>query len=86
VATAAYPPGSQITLSPQTLFWDRTLRGCLAGNGVPRRDIPRIMRLYRAGRLDLDVMVSERMPLERVHDALHAVEAGAVARAVVTFS
>jgi S-(hydroxymethyl)glutathione dehydrogenase/alcohol dehydrogenase len=85
IATAAYPPGSTVSISPQTLFWDRTLRGCLAGNGVPQRDIPRIMRLYRAGKLDLDVMVSARLPLERVHDALAAVERGAVARAVVMF-
>lgn len=86
VATATYPPGSTIPIAPQGLLWDRRLVGCLAGNSVPRRDIPRIMDLYERGVLYLDELAAHRWPLADVSGAIAAAEAGTVARAVVTFA
>lgn len=78
-------PGSTIPIAGPTLFMGRRISGCVGGDNVPARDIPRTMDLYRAGRLDLDRLVSQRLPLDRFGDAVAAAEAGTVARSVITF-
>ena len=60
--------------------------GASVASNVPARDIPRIMSLYQSGRLDLDRLVSQRLPIDRFDDAVAAAEAGTVARSVITFS
>jgi S-(hydroxymethyl)glutathione dehydrogenase/alcohol dehydrogenase len=78
-------PGSTIPISGTSLFMERRLAGCVGGSNVPARDIPRIVDLYRAGRLDLDRLVSQRLDLDRFPEAVAAAEAGIVARSVITF-
>ena len=51
----------------------------------PGRDIPRIVDLYRAGRLKLDELVSQRLALDQFGRAFEALEAGTVARSVIAF-
>lgn len=85
VAVGSTPPGSRISISMQTLFPQRRLLGCMAGGNVPRRDLPRIFELYRRGRLELDLLVGARVPLDRVDEAIAIAESGEVARTVVTF-
>ena len=85
VAVGSNPPGSVFQIPAATLFPQRRLLGCMAGGNVPRREIPRIIELYRSGRLDLDTLVGARLPLDRVDEAIAVAESGAVARAVVTF-
>jgi S-(hydroxymethyl)glutathione dehydrogenase/alcohol dehydrogenase len=41
------------------------------------------MKLYQAGRLDLERLVSQRIPLARVNEAFSALERGEGARTVV---
>lgn len=76
-------PGSTIPLRGTSLFMERRLAGCVGGSNIPARDIPRIAALYRAGRLDLDRLVTQRLPLDRFADAVAAAEAGTVARSVI---
>ena len=78
-------PGSTIELPGTALFLGRRISGCVGGDNIPARDIPRTMALYRTGRLDLDRLVSQRLPLDRFGDAVAAAEAGTVARSVITF-
>jgi S-(hydroxymethyl)glutathione dehydrogenase / alcohol dehydrogenase len=85
VAVASYPPGSTISVAAGDLFWDRTLRGCIAGNSVARHDLPRIFDLYLTGALDLEPLTARKWRLDEVHDAIAASERGEVPRAVVTF-
>jgi Zn-dependent alcohol dehydrogenase len=42
--------------------------------------------LWRAGRLDLDAMVTARRPLEEVNEAIEDLEAGRGLRTVLTIS
>ena len=85
VAVGSNPPGSVFQIPAATLFPQRRLLGCMAGGNVPRREIPRILDLYRAGKLDLDVLVGTTMPLDDIDKAIAVAESGEVARAVVTF-
>jgi Zn-dependent alcohol dehydrogenase len=57
--------------------------GSLYGSSNPPIDLPRLFRLYLAGRLPLDALVGEEYPLEAVNDAYDALVHGAVGRGVV---
>ena len=49
-------------------------------------DIPRYVELYRDGRIDLDNMVTEEFPLERINDMVDNILAqNRVARQVIRF-
>jgi S-(hydroxymethyl)glutathione dehydrogenase / alcohol dehydrogenase len=61
----------------------RTLTGCVYGNTDPAVDIPRLLKHYRAGRLELAPMISERIGLDDVAAAISRLGSGA--RSVVVF-
>jgi S-(hydroxymethyl)glutathione dehydrogenase/alcohol dehydrogenase len=63
----------------------KTIRGCVYGATDPRRDFPEMVRLHRAGRLDLAALVTRRIALEEVDDAFRAMQAGEVARSVIVY-
>jgi S-(hydroxymethyl)glutathione dehydrogenase / alcohol dehydrogenase len=85
VMVGAPPPGSTIPVPASSLmFGERRLVGCLGGSNMPHRDIPRIVELYRGGRIKLDELVGERVPLTKFERAFADTEAGKVARCLVT--
>ena len=55
------------------------------GGGDVRLEYARLIRLWRAGRLDLESMVTARLPLERVNEALDLLRSGAAIRSVIEF-
>ena len=64
---------------------EKSLRGCWLGSSDLRRDIPRLVELYRAGELRLDELVSRRIGLEDVNSAFASLESGEVARSVIVY-
>jgi S-(hydroxymethyl)glutathione dehydrogenase/alcohol dehydrogenase len=85
VMVGAPPPGSTIPVpSSSLMFGERRLVGCLGGSNMPHRDIPRIVELYRNGRIKLDELVGERLPLIDFGRAFADTETGKVARCLVT--
>jgi S-(hydroxymethyl)glutathione dehydrogenase / alcohol dehydrogenase len=83
VMIGAAEPGETIPIENRALLNERKLLGTRGGSTIPARDIPRIMRLYQDGRLDLDTMISSRRPLTGFADSLADTKAGKVARSVV---
>jgi Zn-dependent alcohol dehydrogenase len=79
------PPLSAETTFPSLflVIGERTLRGTLYGSAIPERDFPWILDLYRDGRLDLDALVSQTLPLEGVNDALDAMRRGEQLRTIL---
>ncbi|RKS77472.1 S-(hydroxymethyl)glutathione dehydrogenase/alcohol dehydrogenase [Motilibacter peucedani] len=61
----------------------KRLVGSLYGSANPPVDLPRLLELYAAGRLPLDLLLGASYPLERVAEAYDALASGAVGRAVV---
>src|SRR5215212_5666691 len=53
------------------------------GDCLPSRDFPRLIDLYRQGRLDLDGFVSETIALDEVEEAFARMQKGEVLRSVV---
>ncbi|HEX2274030.1 MAG TPA: Zn-dependent alcohol dehydrogenase [Acidimicrobiales bacterium] len=67
------------------ILQEKTIKGCWYGSADVRRDIPRLIELYRKGELQLDALVSRRIELSEVNAAFEALVAGEVARSVILF-
>jgi S-(hydroxymethyl)glutathione dehydrogenase/alcohol dehydrogenase len=78
---------AMVQFSAQELFLhDKRILGSFYGGADVRRDYPRLLSLWRAGRLDLDSMISKRITLDEINDGLRALKDGAnVIRQIVTF-
>jgi len=61
----------------------KKLCGCMLGGVNSLRDIPRLISLWQAGRLDLEGMVTARRPLEEVNEGLADLAAGRGIRTVM---
>ena len=64
---------------------ERTIKGSYMGSAVPRRDLPRYIDLYRAGRLPVDKLFSRSLPLTQINAGFDALASGEVVRQFVTF-
>lgn len=79
-------PDATATISPLTLVAQgRTIVGSYLGSAVPDRDIPEYVRRWRAGTLPLDRLVSARIGLDQVNEAMDELAAGAALRQVIVF-
>jgi S-(hydroxymethyl)glutathione dehydrogenase/alcohol dehydrogenase len=75
----------QVSWSPFELFYsEKKLLGCVYGSADVRTDFHRLLRLWRAGRLDLEGMITRRIDLGDINDAFGAMERGEVIRQVIT--
>jgi S-(hydroxymethyl)glutathione dehydrogenase / alcohol dehydrogenase len=82
----AAPPSVEVRLkAAELVIPEKRLQGCLMGSSFFRLDIPLYAQLYMDGRLKLDELISERVPLEGINAALKQLDEPVVARAVVTF-
>lgn len=79
------PPAQEELSVPGLAFIlnEKTLRACFYGSARLRSDIPRLLTLYHAGRLLLDELVTATFPLERVNDAVAALDRGDGIRTVL---
>ena len=76
----------EVPISPATLvLQNKRLLGSFMGSVRPRLDLPRLIELYRSGRLQLDEMITRRYTLEQLPQAFEDMEAGRVARGVIVF-
>jgi S-(hydroxymethyl)glutathione dehydrogenase/alcohol dehydrogenase len=85
VIVGAIPQGQAVTLTAGHFYVEKTIMGSLMGSNRFHVEAPQYLSLYRQGRLDLDGMVSERLPLDRLDDAFDAMAAGEVTRSVIVF-
>ena len=49
---------------------EKKLIGCLLGSVNSQYDVPRLIALWQAGRLDLDAMITGRYPLAKINEAV----------------
>jgi S-(hydroxymethyl)glutathione dehydrogenase/alcohol dehydrogenase len=76
--------GPRWTLNDQMLS-SKEVVGTFFGGAFPLRDIPRIIRLAEAGKVDLGSMVTEIGGLDAVNDAIAALRAGTAIKPVLSF-
>jgi len=68
-----------IALHTLQLHFGKRLIGSHGGQAQPAEDIPRLVRLIEAGRLDLSPLVGDRVPLEKVNQAIERIRSGRAA-------
>jgi alcohol dehydrogenase len=77
-------PQHQVSIPHVTLVAEeRTLKGSYLGSCVPERDIPQYIEWYRAGRLPVERLLSERIRLDDINGAFDRLAAGASIRQVI---
>ncbi|MEV0384259.1 alcohol dehydrogenase catalytic domain-containing protein [Nonomuraea sp. NPDC050643] len=85
VMVGSPPRGRPMELDTSLLFSSRRLMGTQGGDAAPHRDLPMLAAQYARGRLDLNGLISERLPLDQINEAVAHVREGTVARTVITF-
>jgi len=69
----------------ELFFSEKKLLGSMYGSANVRVDFPRLLRLWKAGKLDLEGMITRRLALEEINDAFRAMQAGEVIRSVIDY-
>ena len=75
----------KISLNTLPLHFGKTLTGSHGGGSQPAEDIPRLVRMIRAGRIDPAGFVTHRLPLENVNDAVTRMRSGEIIHAMINF-
>ena len=74
----------QVEFTPFELLFDgKKMLASLYGSADVQRDYPRMLGLWRTGRLDLDGMITQRLKLDDIDRALAALGRGDVVRQVI---
>lgn len=86
VAVGMPPSGLNVPYEPATLAaMNHRIVGSRMGQTDPRRDIPRLIELWRAGRLKLEELISGRYRLDQINEAFAATRGGLSRRNVIVF-
>jgi S-(hydroxymethyl)glutathione dehydrogenase/alcohol dehydrogenase len=81
------PIGTMVELHGVDFLFEKKIQGSSMGSNRFRTDMPRYIEFYLNGKLNLDDMVSQRVKLEDVNEAMQALEQGGdIARTVIEFS
>jgi S-(hydroxymethyl)glutathione dehydrogenase / alcohol dehydrogenase len=76
---------AQLNLSMLALMQKR-LQGTIFGGGNPQEDIPRLLSMYQAGKLNVDDMVTRRYRLDQINEGYQDMLDGRNIRGVIRFT
>ncbi len=80
------PPVEPLSLDAGVVFWgEKTIMGSNYGSVRPWQDMPRLIELYKTGRLKIDELVTRGYRLEQINDAFEDMLGGEVGRGVIYF-
>ena len=77
--------GQEIATRPFQLVTGRVWRGTAFGGARGRTDVPGIVDWYMDGKINIDDLITHRMPLEDINQAFDLMHAGESIRSVVVF-
>jgi S-(hydroxymethyl)glutathione dehydrogenase/alcohol dehydrogenase len=80
------PFGVKIELHGYDFLRDRKLQGSSMGGNRFRVDMPRLLSLWKQGRLKLDHLISGRIKLAEINDGFANLKSGAPVRQVIDFA
>jgi Zn-dependent alcohol dehydrogenase len=85
IVTVGLPnPAEMLSIPAVSLVADaKTLMGSYMGSSVPRRDIPRYIALWRAGRLPVDRLLTSVSPLADINTLLDELADGRAVRQII---
>ena len=76
--------GQEIKTRPFQLVTGRVWKGTAFGGARGRTDVPKIVDWYMDGRINIDDLITHKLPLERINEGFDLMHAGKSIRAVVT--
>ena len=79
------PAGAEISTRPFQLVTGRTWKGTAFGGVRGRTEIPKIVDWYMDGKIEIDPMITHKMPLEDINKGFDLMHEGKSIRAVVEF-
>src|SRR6266571_4213009 len=79
-------PKQQLAIQALSLVaLEKTIQGSFMGSAVPRRDIPRLLNLYLAGKLPVDELLSPSITLDEINEGFDRLAQGKVVRQLIQF-
>ena len=80
------PFGTKIELHGFDFLRDRKIQGTSMGGNRFRVDMPRLLNMWRQGRLKLDHMISGHIALEQINEAYSTMKTGSNVRQLIKFN
>ncbi len=77
--------GKEISTRPFQLVTGRVWRGSAFGGARGRTDVPKIVDWYMNGKINIDDLITHKMPLEDINGAFDLMHAGTSIRSVVEY-
>jgi S-(hydroxymethyl)glutathione dehydrogenase / alcohol dehydrogenase len=77
--------GQEIATRPFQLVTGRVWKGSAFGGARGRTDVPKLVDWYMDKRIEIDSLITHKLPLERINEAFDLMHAGASIRTVVEF-
>jgi S-(hydroxymethyl)glutathione dehydrogenase/alcohol dehydrogenase len=77
--------GQEISTRPFQLVTGREWRGSAFGGARGRTDVPKIVDWYMEGKLNIDDLITHRLPLERINEGFDLMKSGESIRSVVLY-
>src|SRR5262245_23789954 len=79
-------PSEKVSIYTLPIHFNKVLTGSHGGDAVPHVDIPRIIRLIKAGRLSFDGIISHEFALDDSNAALDLVRSGTAGRVLLNLA
>ncbi len=77
--------GQEIKTRPFQLVTGRVWKGSAFGGARGRTDVPKIVDWYMEGKIDIDTLITHKLPLERINESFDLMHSGESIRTVVEF-
>ncbi|MGB3266020.1 MAG: S-(hydroxymethyl)glutathione dehydrogenase/class III alcohol dehydrogenase [Microcoleus sp.] len=77
--------GQEISTRPFQLVTGRVWKGSAFGGAKGRTDVPKIVDWYMDGKIDIDSLITQVMPIDKINEAFDLMHKGEVIRTVLTF-
>ena len=77
--------GKEISTRPFQLVTGRVWRGSAFGGARGRTDVPKIVDWYMNGHINIDDLITHKMPLDKINDAFDLMHEGKSIRSVVMY-
>lgn len=77
--------GKEISTRPFQLVTGRVWKGSAFGGAKGRTDVPKIVDWYMDGKIDIDSLITQVMPIDQINQAFDLMHQGKSIRTVLTF-
>ena len=78
--------GQEIATRPFQLVTGRVWKGTAFGGARGRTDVPKIVDWYMDGKIEIDPLITHKLPLSRINEAFDLMHSGESIRTVVEFN